>query len=93
MHLQATMEAWAQRLHTQCSRATLVRRGAIPKANGPERPRGRPAREDTLGHRACAQLVTAIYAQDFLAWSDGYRPGRGALEAVRALPVALHYGR
>ena len=36
--------------------------------------------------------MRAIYAQDFRACSDGYRPGRGALEAVRDLTFALQYG-
>ena len=93
MHLQATMEAWAQRLQAQRDRATLVRRWDIPRANGTERPLGMPALEDTLVPLAWAQLVTAIDAQDVLACSDGYRPGRGALEAVRALTCDLQDGR
>src|SRR5207244_10253433 len=92
-HRQATREAVAPRLPTKRSRATVVRRCAMPKANGPARPRGIPAREDPLGHQACAQLLTAISAQDVLVCSDGSRVGRGALEAVRALPCELPYGR
>ena len=42
---------------------------------------------------ACAKLLTAIYAQDVLDGSYGYRPGRGALDAVRALTFDLQYGR
>lgn len=41
---------------------------------------------------ACAKLLTAIYEQDFLDGSDGYRPGRGAWDAVRDLTVDLQYG-
>jgi retron-type reverse transcriptase len=52
-----------------------------------------PTREDTLGQLAGAKLLTAIYAQDFLACSDGYRPGRGAADAGRDLPVDRPYGR
>jgi retron-type reverse transcriptase len=51
-----------------------------------------PALEDKLVQWACAKLLTAIYAQDFLDCSYGYRPGRGALEAVRALTFDLQYG-
>lgn len=65
----------------------------MPKANGTERPLGIPALEDKLVQRACAKLLTAIYAQDFLECSDGYRPGRGALDAVRDLTFDLQYGR
>jgi retron-type reverse transcriptase len=42
---------------------------------------------------ACAKLLTAIYAQDFLACSDGYRPGRGAVDAVRDRTFDRQYGR
>ena len=42
---------------------------------------------------ACAKLLTAISEQDFLECSDGYRPGRGALDAVRDLTFELPYGR
>ena len=85
-NLQANIEALAQRLKAQRYRAKLVRRCYIPKANGKERPLGIPALEDKLVQLACAKLLTAIYEQDFRDWSDGYRPGRGALEAVRDSP-------
>ena len=52
-----------------------------------------PALEDNLGQLACAKRLTAISAQDLLDCSDGYRPGRGALEAVRDLTFDLHDGR
>jgi RNA-directed DNA polymerase len=91
-NLQATIEALAQRLKAKRYRATLVRRCDIPQENGKERPRGIPALEDKLVQLACAKLLTAIYAQECLDCSYGYRPGRGALEAVRDLTFALQYG-
>jgi retron-type reverse transcriptase len=81
--LHANLEDLAQRLKAQRSRATLVRRCDMPKANGQERPLGSPALEEQWVPRAGAQLLTAISAQDFLDGSYGYRPGRGALAAVR----------
>ena len=54
-NLQGNLEAVVQRLKTKRSRATLVRRCDMPKANGTERPRGIPAREDTRVQRACAK--------------------------------------
>jgi len=91
-HLYTNIEALAQRLKTKRYRAKLVRRCYLPKENGKERPLGIPALEDKLVQLACAKLLTAIYEQDFLDCSYGYRPGRGALEAVRALTFDLQYG-
>jgi RNA-directed DNA polymerase len=53
---------------------------------------GIPALEDKLVQLACARLLSAIYEQDFLACSYGYRPGRGALDAVEDLTFDLQYG-
>ena len=93
LKIEGNIEALVQRLKTKRYRATLVRRCDIPKANGTERPLGIPALEDTLVQLACAKLLTAIYEQDFLECSYGYRPGRGALDAVRDLTFDLQYGR
>jgi group II intron reverse transcriptase/maturase len=92
-NLHANIEALAQRLKAKRYRAKLVRRCYIPKENGKERPLGIPALEDKLVQLACAKLLTAIYEQDFLDCSYGYRPGRGALDAVRDLTFDLQYGR
>jgi retron-type reverse transcriptase len=90
--LQVHITALGHRLTTQRYRAKLVRRWYIPQANGTERPLGMPARADTWVPLACATLLMAIYAQDFLACRYGYRPGRGALEAVRDLTCDLQDG-
>jgi retron-type reverse transcriptase len=92
VNLHANLEALAQRLKTKRYRTKLVRRCYIPKENGKARPLGIPALEATLVQRACAQLLTAIYEQDFLDCRYGYRPGRGALDAVREFTFDLQYG-
>lgn len=91
-NLHANIAALAQRLQSKRYRAKMVLRCYIPKENGKVRPLGIPALEDKLVQLACAKLLTAIYEQDFLDCSYGYRPGRGALDAVRDLTFDLQYG-
>ena len=92
-NLHANIEALAERLKSKRYRAKLVRRHYILKENGKQRPLGIPALEDKLVQAACARLMTAIYEQDFLDSSYGYRPERGAGDAVKDLTFDLQYGR
>jgi RNA-directed DNA polymerase len=91
-HLQANVEALVERLKKKRYRAKLMRRRYIPKGNGQERPLGIPVIADKLLQAACARLLNAIYEQEFLGCSYGYRPERGAGEAVRDLTVDWHTG-
>ena len=56
-----------ERVKTQCSRATLVRRHSIPQGHGALRPLGIPAPEDKLLQTAVARLLAALSEHDFLA--------------------------
>jgi group II intron reverse transcriptase/maturase len=91
--LYANIADLERRLKTKCYRARLVRRCYIPKEGGGERPLGIPALEDKLVQLACARIMNAIYEQDFLDLSYGYRPGRGAKDAVKDLGFNLQYGK
>ena len=91
-NLQTNVEALVERVKTKRYRAKLVRRCYIAKENGQERALGIPALEDKLLQLACSKLLSAIYEQDFLASSYGYRPGRGPQDAVRDLTFDLQYG-
>jgi RNA-directed DNA polymerase len=91
--LTANIRGLVERLKQKRYRAKLVRRQWIPKGTGGElRPLGIPVVEDKLLQRAVARILTAIFEQDFLRCSYGYRPKVGAREAVDKLTVKLQFG-
>jgi len=90
--LHTNIQQLVERLKTKRYRAKLVRRVYIPKENGKQRPLGIPALEDRLVQLACAKVLTAIYEQDFLDSSFGYRGGRSAHDAIAKLTSELQFG-
>jgi len=65
------------------------RRRYIPKADGKQRPLAVAALEDKIVQRAVAEVLNAIYEEDFLGFSYGFRPGRGTHDALDALVVGI----
>jgi group II intron reverse transcriptase/maturase len=70
-----------------------IRRVHIPKDGGKTRPIGISAFEDKLVQDAVREVLEAIYEQDFLDCSHGFRPARSAHDAVRTLDRIVHQGQ
>jgi len=73
-------------------KAKLVRRRYIPKSGG-RRPLGIPVVGDKVVQTAVAQILMAIFEQDFLPCSHGYRRGKGPQRAALELSKRIHRGR
>jgi len=92
-NLQENIQRLVEKLKNKKYRAKLVRRKNIPKGKGRTRPLGIPATEDKLLQTAVSMILQAIYEQDFLPCSYGYRPKIGARDAVEELSARLQFGK
>src|SRR5512133_1882969 len=88
-HLERNLEDLHSRLHRGAYRALPSRRVYIPKPDGRQRPLAIAALEDKIVQRATAAVLNAIYEEDFLGFSYGFRPGRSAHDAMDALVVGI----
>ena len=88
-NLEANLSDLLERIKSGRYQAPPVRRAYIPKADGSRRPLGIPTFEDKVAQRAIVMVLEAVYEQDFLPCSYGFRPGRSAHQALQALRTAF----
>jgi len=88
-HREANLVDLHARLHRGAYRAMPSRRQYIPKPDGRQRPLGIAALEDKIVQRALVEVLNAVYEQDFLGFSYGFRPGRSQHDALDALAVGI----
>jgi RNA-directed DNA polymerase len=90
---EADLELRLTDLHERVQRGAYrpqpSRRTFIPKSDGKQRPLAIAALEDKIVQGAAVMVLNAIYEGDFCGFSYGFRPGRGAHDALDALCVAI----
>src|SRR6202048_1314525 len=87
--LDRKIEDLHNRVHRGAYRAQPSRRQYIPKPDGRQRPLAIAALEDKIVQRATITVLNAIYEEDFLGFSYGFRPKRGQHDALDALAVGI----
>ena len=88
-NLRVNLEDLLGSVHSGAYRASPSRRVYIPKPDGRQRPLGIGVLEDKIIHRAVVEVLNAVYEEDFLGFSYGFRPGRGPHDALDALAVGI----
>ncbi|MEO7328040.1 MAG: group II intron reverse transcriptase/maturase [Minicystis sp.] len=94
-NLESNLGSLLERAKSGTYRAPPVRRVHIPKSDGQTRPIGIPTFEDKVLQRAVTMVLEAIYEQDFLDCSYGFRPRRsahGALGQIWEQAMSMHGG-
>ncbi len=87
--LEARLQDLHGRVHRGAYRAQPSKRTYIPKRDGRKRPIGITALEDKIVQQAVVWVLQAIYEEEFLGFSYGFRPGRSCHSALDALWVAI----
>src|ERR1700693_1081301 len=87
--LETNLQDLHARVHRGAYRAQPSRLKYIPKADGRQRPLGIASVEDKILQRAVVAVLNAIYEEDFLGFSYGFRPKRSQPDALDALMVGI----
>src|SRR5580693_4447243 len=89
-HLERNLEDLHARVHRGVYRALPSRRVYIPKPDGQQRPLAVAALEDKIVQGAACAVLNAIYEEDFLGFSYGFRPKRSQHDAPDALMFGIY---
>jgi RNA-directed DNA polymerase len=87
--LERNLEDLHARVHRGAYRALPSRRRYIPKPDGRQRPLAIAALEDKIVQKATVAVLNAVYEEDFLGFSYGFRPRRSQHDALDALVVGI----
>jgi len=87
--LEENLKDLSTRLRRCSYKARPVKRIYVPKPDGRERPIGITALEDKIVQRATVEVLNAVYEEEFLGFSYGFRPGRSPHKALDAVTVAI----
>jgi RNA-directed DNA polymerase len=87
--LESNLASLHDRVHRGAYRALPSRRRYIPKPDGRQRPLAIAALEDKIVQRAVVAILSAVYEEDFLGFSYGFRPRRSQHDALDALVVGI----
>jgi group II intron reverse transcriptase/maturase len=93
VNVEANVEHLVERLKRKGYRPKPARRVYIPKDEKSMRPLGIPAYEDKLVQHALKKVLEAIYEQDFMDFSYGFRPNRNMHSALKHLNRVTQHGR
>jgi len=87
--LEENLKDLSTRLQRGSYKARPVKRIYIPKPDGRERPIGITTLEDKIVQRATVEVLNAVYEEEFLGFSYGFRPGRSQHDALDAVTVGI----
>jgi group II intron reverse transcriptase/maturase len=91
-NLEENVKALTDRLRRKGYKARFVKRKRIPKSGNKERILGIPQIEDKMLQYGASKILEAIYEQDFMFYSYGYRPKHNAGDALDYLRTSIQKG-
>ena len=92
-NLEEKLKDLHERVHRGSYRTRPAERSYIPKADGSKRPLSIWCLEDKIVQHAVVTVLEAIYEEDFVGFSYGFRPGRSQHDALDALHAGIYRRR